>query len=52
MVVFLRETGEFLGTCNIVPMDDGTRWDFGYAVHKKYWRQGYATEILQRSSTW
>ena len=47
MVVFLRETGEFLGTCSIVPMDDGTRWDFGYAVHKKYWRQGYAAEILQ-----
>ncbi len=20
----------------------------GYAVHKKYWRQGYATELLQK----
>lgn len=47
MVVFHKDTGDFLGTCSIVPMDDGTRWDFGYAVHKKYWRQGYATEILQ-----
>jgi RimJ/RimL family protein N-acetyltransferase len=48
MVVFLKTTGDFLGTCSIVPMDDGKRWDFGYAVHKKYWRQGYATEILRK----
>ena len=48
MVVFHKITGDFLGTCSIVPMDDGKRWDFGYAVHKKYWRQGYATEILQK----
>jgi len=48
MVVFCKDTGAFLGTCSIVPTEDGTRWDFGYAVHKKYWRQGYATEILQR----
>lgn len=47
MVVFHKDTGDFLGTCSIIPMDDGMRWDFGYTVHKKYWRQGYATEILQ-----
>lgn len=48
MVVFHKATGDFLGTCSIVPMDEGTRWDLGYAVHKKYWRQGYATELLQK----
>lgn len=48
MVVFLKATGDFLGTCSIVPMDEGSRWDLGYAVHKKYWRQGYATEFLQK----
>ena len=48
MVVFHKETGDFLGTCSIVPMNGGKRWDFGYAVHKKYWRQGYATEILHK----
>ncbi|MCL2665999.1 MAG: GNAT family N-acetyltransferase, partial [Defluviitaleaceae bacterium] len=57
MVVFKKDTGEFLGTCSIVPADGGKSWDFGYAVHKKFWRQGrnsegvpvqgYATEILQ-----
>ena len=48
MVVLHKATGDFLGTCSIVPMDDGTRWDLGCAVHKKYWRQGYATEILAK----
>ena len=47
MVVFHKITGDFLGTCSIVPMDDGKRWDFGYAVHKKYWRQGYATKSFK-----
>jgi ribosomal-protein-alanine N-acetyltransferase len=48
MVAFHKATGDFLGTCSVVPMDDGSRWDLGYAVHKKYWRQGYATELLQK----
>lgn len=48
MVVFHKATGDFLGTCSVVPLCDGERWDFGYAVHKKYWRQGYATEILSQ----
>lgn len=48
MVVFHKITGDFLGTCSVVPMDQGSRWDLGYAVHKKYWRQGYATELLQK----
>ena len=48
MVVFRKGTGEFLGTCSVVPLEDGKRWDFGYAVHKRFWRQGYGTEILTR----
>lgn len=48
MVVFLKATGDFLGTCSIIPMDEGSRWDLGYALHKKYWRKGYGTELLQK----
>jgi len=48
MVVIHKETGGFLGTCSVIPKDNDTRWDFGYAVHKKYWRQGYATEFLTK----
>jgi len=46
MVVIHKASGDFLGTCSIVPMEDGKCWDLGYAVHKRYWRQRYATEML------
>ncbi len=45
-VVFSKETGEFVGTCSFIPMIDPVRWDLGYAIHKKFWRQGYATEMV------
>ena len=46
-VVFSKETNEFIGTCSLVPMEDPQHWDLGYCVHKKYWRQGYATEMIK-----
>lgn len=46
-VAFSKSNNEFIGTCSIVPMDDPTHWDLGYCIHKKYWRQGYATEMIQ-----
>jgi len=42
-----KETGELIGDCSIVPSDDNSHWDLGYSVHKNYWRQGYATEMIQ-----
>lgn len=48
MVVFHKDIGDFMGTCSIVPMDKGSRWDLGYALHKKYWQKGYGTELLQK----
>jgi ribosomal-protein-alanine N-acetyltransferase len=46
-IAVLKETGEFIGTCSIVPMKDPSHLDLGYCVHKKYWRQGYATEMIK-----
>lgn len=46
-VVFLKDTGEFVGTGSIVPMKDPTHWDLGYCIHKSYWRKGYATELIK-----
>lgn len=46
-VAFLKETNEFVGTGCIVPMEDEMHWDLGYCIHKKYWRQGYGTELIQ-----
>lgn len=46
-VAFSKETGDFVGTCSIVPMNDPQHWDLGYCVRKNYWRQGYATEMIK-----
>ncbi len=42
-----RDTGERIGTCSLVPSEDGACWDLGYCVHRDYWRQGIATEMIR-----
>ena len=46
-VAFLKDSNEFVGTGSLVAMEDSTHWDLGYCIHKKYWRQGYATELIK-----
>lgn len=46
-VAVSKETGEYIGTCSAVPSEDKKHWDLGYGIHKKYWRQGYATEMIK-----
>ncbi|WP_373899440.1 GNAT family N-acetyltransferase [Haloimpatiens sp. FM7315] len=46
-VAVSKETGDYIGTCSAVPSEDKIHWDLGYAIHKKYWRQGYATEMIK-----
>ena len=48
MVAIHRETGAFVGTCSVVPTEDGACWDLGYCIHLDYWRSGYATEMVSR----
>ena len=48
LVMIHRASGDFLGTCSVVPTENDTCWDLGYAVHRRYWRQGYGTEALTR----
>lgn len=43
----LKETGERIGTCSFIPGEDGKTYDLAYCVHKNYWKQGYATEMVQ-----
>lgn len=45
-VAISKETGEYIGTCSTIPSEDKKHWDLGYAIHKNYWRQGYATEMI------
>ncbi len=42
-----KQTGERIGTCSFVPEEDGQAYDLGYCVHMRFWRQGYATEMVQ-----
>lgn len=46
-VVELRDTGERIATTSLVPSEDESTWDIGYCVHKNYWRQGIATEMVR-----
>jgi RimJ/RimL family protein N-acetyltransferase len=41
-----KATGERIGTCCAFPEKDGSSWDLGYSIHEKFWRQGYATEMV------
>ena len=38
---------ERIGTCSFIPSDDGKVYDIAYCVHKKYWHNGYATEMAK-----
>lgn len=46
-VAVSKETGNYIGTCSAIPSEDKSLWDLGYAIHKNYWRQGYATEMIK-----
>lgn len=46
-VAISKETGNYIGTCSAVPSEDQKHWDLGYSIHKNYWRQGYATEMIK-----
>lgn len=46
-VAELRETGARIATCSLVPDANETCWDIGYCVHRNFWRQGYATEMVR-----
>lgn len=46
-VAISKETGEGVGTCSAVPMEDPKHWDLGYCIHKKYWRKGYGFEMVK-----
>jgi [ribosomal protein S5]-alanine N-acetyltransferase len=44
--VFLRKTGEFIGTCGLEPFELATQpeVELGYRLCLKHWGRGYATE--------
>lgn len=47
MIAELKEAGVRIGTCSMIQSEDGLVYDIAYCVHKKYWKNGYATEMIQ-----
>jgi RimJ/RimL family protein N-acetyltransferase len=47
--VCLRETGEFIGRCGILHQEIRAKCDkeIAYALQRRYWGQGYATEAAR-----
>lgn len=45
MIAEFKDTHERVGTCSFIPSEDGKVYDIAYCVHKKYWQNGYATEM-------
>ncbi|PCE62932.1 GNAT family N-acetyltransferase [Sediminicola luteus] len=41
-----KKSGEFIGTCALVDMDDN-QVEIGYRLQKAYWGQGFGTELAQ-----
>lgn len=39
--------GERIGTCSFVVSEDGSTYDLGCCVHRKFWKNGYGTEMVQ-----
>lgn len=42
-----KDRRERIGTCSFIPDKDGRTYDIAYCVHRKYWGNGYATEMAQ-----
>lgn len=47
MIAEFKDIHERVGTCSFIPSEDGKVYDIAYCVHKKYWRNGYATEMAR-----
>lgn len=53
--IYLKNSGEYIGRAGLIylAMDDNQdEIEVGYQLHKKYWGQGYATEITKALIKW
>lgn len=41
LIAELKTTGERIGTCSFIPLEDQTVYDIAYCVNKLHWRKGY-----------
>ena len=45
-----KDAGTRIGTCSFLP--EGAVYDIAYCVHRDFWRQGYATEMVGGMIGW
>jgi ribosomal-protein-alanine N-acetyltransferase len=45
--VILKETGDFVGTFAVIPIEDRYGLQLGYALLKPYWGRGFASELTR-----
>ena len=45
--VFEKKTGNFLGWCGIWRLQETDELEIGYAIAKRFWNRGYATEAAR-----
>ena len=47
LIPVFKDSLERVGTCSFIISEDKKIYDIAYCVHKKFWCQGYATEIAK-----
>ena len=46
--VRLKENGKFIGLMNLNPIGKSDKIQVGFQLRRKYWNQGFATEVTKR----
>lgn len=49
MAVLDKESGEFVGSFAIIPIEQTDLMQLGYSFLPKFWGRGYATELVKRA---
>lgn len=48
----MKESDELVGTCCIFPDETREIYDIGYCIEKRFWKQGYGSEMLNLVIEW
>ena len=52
LVIENKSEGKSIGTCCAFPNEDRSNIDIGYCINKEYWRNGFASEAIQKLIEW
>ncbi len=47
LIAELKNSHQRIGTCSFMVSEDMQTYDIAYCVHKNYWKNGYATEMVR-----